>query len=188
MRTLPYCLLSHRDHLILWDLDSGYIKGRIKSSHKESLLSNTPARDRQSQIIHDKEHRGTKEKVKKKKIIFIVVKDKRQKQQKPSLFLLVGLNDFYELTLPMSVVVFRICVALCDCFRVSQRFSWWCRGTGARRRAQRSGGVWRERHRGRRRCRGIWTRRSSTPWTSTSSVETNRHGETLHLIWLVELE
>ncbi|XP_051510932.1 uncharacterized protein LOC127415919 [Myxocyprinus asiaticus] len=32
-------LSETRDHLILWDLDSGYIKGRIKTSYKESMLS-----------------------------------------------------------------------------------------------------------------------------------------------------
>ncbi|KAG5260928.1 hypothetical protein AALO_G00298090 [Alosa alosa] len=50
-------LSDTRDHLILWDLDSGYIKGRIKPSHKESLLSNTPVRDRKSQIIPVKDHK-----------------------------------------------------------------------------------------------------------------------------------
>lgn len=46
-----------RDHLILWDLDSGYIKGRIKTSYKETLLSSM---DRDSQIMSSKEKTGIK--------------------------------------------------------------------------------------------------------------------------------
>lgn len=46
-----------RDHLILWDLDSGYIKGRIKTSYKETLLSSM---DRDSQIMSLKEKTGIK--------------------------------------------------------------------------------------------------------------------------------
>ncbi|KAK9972217.1 hypothetical protein ABG768_025540 [Culter alburnus] len=48
-------LSETRDHLILWDLDSGYIKGRIKTSYKETLLSSM---DRDSQIISSKEKTG----------------------------------------------------------------------------------------------------------------------------------
>ncbi|XP_064878055.1 uncharacterized protein LOC115117676 [Oncorhynchus nerka] len=43
-------LSETRNHLILWDLESGYIKGRMKASHTESLLSSSTVRDRQSQI------------------------------------------------------------------------------------------------------------------------------------------
>ncbi|XP_041738212.1 uncharacterized protein si:ch211-212k18.6 [Coregonus clupeaformis] len=35
---------------MVWDLESGYIKGRMKASHTESLLSSSTVRDRQSQI------------------------------------------------------------------------------------------------------------------------------------------
>ncbi|XP_043099106.1 NACHT domain- and WD repeat-containing protein 1 [Puntigrus tetrazona] len=48
-------LSETRDHLILWDLDSGYIKGRIKTSYKETLLSSM---DRDSQIMSSKEKTG----------------------------------------------------------------------------------------------------------------------------------
>ncbi|KAK7176931.1 hypothetical protein R3I93_001002 [Phoxinus phoxinus] len=48
-------LSETRDHLILWDLDSGYIKGRIKTSYKETLLSSM---DRDSQITSSKEKTG----------------------------------------------------------------------------------------------------------------------------------
>ena len=41
---------GYRNHLILWDLESGYIKGRMKASHTEFLLSSSTVRDRQSQI------------------------------------------------------------------------------------------------------------------------------------------
>ncbi|KAJ8269670.1 hypothetical protein COCON_G00122770 [Conger conger] len=34
-------LSETRDHLIVWDLESGHIKGRIKASHRESLLANS---------------------------------------------------------------------------------------------------------------------------------------------------
>ncbi|KAG7461821.1 hypothetical protein MATL_G00195090 [Megalops atlanticus] len=44
-----------RDHLILWDLESGHIKGRIKASHKESLLSSTPLRDKRPQELPSRE-------------------------------------------------------------------------------------------------------------------------------------
>ncbi|XP_070978142.1 uncharacterized protein [Oncorhynchus clarkii lewisi] len=43
-------LSETRNHLILWDLESGYIKGRMKASHTEFLLSSNTVRDRQSQI------------------------------------------------------------------------------------------------------------------------------------------
>ncbi|XP_062848885.1 uncharacterized protein LOC134311211 [Trichomycterus rosablanca] len=36
-------LSETRDHLIIWDLDSGYIKGRIKTNHGEPLLSSSRA-------------------------------------------------------------------------------------------------------------------------------------------------
>lgn len=49
--------IAHRDHLILWDLDSGYIKGRIKTSYKETVLSSM---DRDSQIMSSKEKTGIK--------------------------------------------------------------------------------------------------------------------------------
>lgn len=49
--------MACRDHLILWDLDSGYIKGRIKTSYKETLLSSM---DRDSQIMSSKEKTGIK--------------------------------------------------------------------------------------------------------------------------------
>ncbi|XP_026122513.1 uncharacterized protein LOC113105579 isoform X3 [Carassius auratus] len=48
-------LSETRDHLILWDLESGYIKGRIKTSYKETLLSSM---DRDSQIMSSKEKTG----------------------------------------------------------------------------------------------------------------------------------
>ncbi|XP_016335060.1 uncharacterized protein LOC107683518 [Sinocyclocheilus anshuiensis] len=48
-------LSETRDHLILWDLDSGYIKGRIKTSYKETLLFSM---DRDSQIMSSKEKTG----------------------------------------------------------------------------------------------------------------------------------
>ncbi|XP_050970848.1 uncharacterized protein LOC127168239 isoform X2 [Labeo rohita] len=48
-------LSETRDHLILWDLDSGYIKGRIKTSYKETVLSSM---DRDSQIMSSKEKTG----------------------------------------------------------------------------------------------------------------------------------
>ncbi|KAI5104186.1 NACHT domain- and WD repeat-containing protein 1-like isoform X1, partial [Silurus meridionalis] len=40
-------LSETRDHLIIWDLNSGYIKGRIKIKHKDSLLSSSLADDSQ---------------------------------------------------------------------------------------------------------------------------------------------
>lgn len=49
--------MACRDHLILWDLDSGYIKGRIKTSYKETLLSSM---DGESQIMSSKEKTGIK--------------------------------------------------------------------------------------------------------------------------------
>ncbi|KAI1883557.1 hypothetical protein AGOR_G00232810 [Albula goreensis] len=48
-------LSETRDHLILWDLESGHIKGRIKASHRESLLSRTSFRDMKSQDIPSRE-------------------------------------------------------------------------------------------------------------------------------------
>ncbi|XP_051992707.1 uncharacterized protein si:ch211-212k18.6 [Xyrauchen texanus] len=48
-------LSETRDHLILWDLDSGYIKGRIKTSYKESLLSSM---DKNSHIMSTSEKTG----------------------------------------------------------------------------------------------------------------------------------
>ncbi|XP_073764359.1 uncharacterized protein si:ch211-212k18.6 isoform X5 [Danio rerio] len=48
-------LSETRDHLILWDLDSGYIKGRIKTSYKESLLLSM---DTDSHIMPSKEKTG----------------------------------------------------------------------------------------------------------------------------------
>ncbi|XP_038586012.1 uncharacterized protein LOC119911275 [Micropterus salmoides] len=52
-----YCLLDHgrtllglsetREHLILWDLDSGSIKHELKPSHRESLLCSSSVRDLQ---------------------------------------------------------------------------------------------------------------------------------------------
>lgn len=44
-----------RDHLILWDLDSGFIKGRIKTSYKESLLSSM---EMDSQMMSLQENTG----------------------------------------------------------------------------------------------------------------------------------
>ncbi|KAF4089359.1 hypothetical protein AMELA_G00065260 [Ameiurus melas] len=54
-------LSETRDHLIIWDLDSGYIKGRIKMNHKDSLQSssladvsqtlNVPTRERSELVM-----------------------------------------------------------------------------------------------------------------------------------------
>ncbi|XP_017574350.1 uncharacterized protein LOC108440128 [Pygocentrus nattereri] len=51
-------LSENRDHLILWDLESGYIKGRIKTYHRESLLTSTPLKDIQSQTVSTGERKG----------------------------------------------------------------------------------------------------------------------------------
>ncbi|KAG9274177.1 hypothetical protein AMEX_G11074 [Astyanax mexicanus] len=51
-------LSENRDHLIVWDLDSGYIKGRIKTYHKESLLTSSPLKDQQSQTVLTGERKG----------------------------------------------------------------------------------------------------------------------------------
>ncbi|XP_028856386.1 uncharacterized protein LOC114801979 isoform X2 [Denticeps clupeoides] len=48
-------LSETRDHIILWDLDSGYIKGRIKPSHKESLLSTTPVNKQDFELTSSEE-------------------------------------------------------------------------------------------------------------------------------------
>ncbi|KAB5579452.1 hypothetical protein PHYPO_G00195220 [Pangasianodon hypophthalmus] len=40
-------LSETRDHLIMWDLNSGYIKGRIKMNHKDSFLSSSVFDDSQ---------------------------------------------------------------------------------------------------------------------------------------------
>ncbi|XP_027025117.2 NACHT domain- and WD repeat-containing protein 1 [Tachysurus fulvidraco] len=40
-------LSETRDHLIMWDLDSGYIRGRIKMNHKDCLLSSSLVDDSQ---------------------------------------------------------------------------------------------------------------------------------------------
>ncbi|XP_071402446.1 uncharacterized protein [Centroberyx affinis] len=48
-------LSETRDHLILWDLESGYIKDRIKPSHRESLLSSSTVRDQKPLITPTRE-------------------------------------------------------------------------------------------------------------------------------------
>ncbi|XP_076828927.1 uncharacterized protein LOC143475082 isoform X3 [Brachyhypopomus gauderio] len=51
-------LSETRDHLIVWDLESGYIKGRIKTYHKESLLYSIPVKDEQHQSVPTEEKKG----------------------------------------------------------------------------------------------------------------------------------
>ncbi|KAI4905072.1 hypothetical protein NFI96_016045, partial [Prochilodus magdalenae] len=51
-------LSENRDHLIVWDLDSGYIKGRMKTYHRESLLASTPLKDIQTQTVSTTEKKG----------------------------------------------------------------------------------------------------------------------------------
>lgn len=40
-QTLSFCMFDLSDHLILWDLNTGYIKGRIKINQKDSLTSSS---------------------------------------------------------------------------------------------------------------------------------------------------
>ncbi|XP_066538071.1 uncharacterized protein si:ch211-212k18.6 isoform X2 [Hoplias malabaricus] len=46
------------DHLIVWDLDSGYIKGRIKTYHRESLLTGPPLKDKEIQPVSTVKKKG----------------------------------------------------------------------------------------------------------------------------------